>query len=167
MWPARIRSAGRGHELVAGRSSAIEAELADWLAASTAGRGTVRLDWLILRGDDRARLAGRRNPPDVLLGGPASAFDRLAGMNRLSPLPLEGSPSWSVARRSSIRLAGPSPRPGGELGPRGRDGPIIAIDDPRNGSESKFPSHSTTLGPGCSAHPGRKWPGGGRNARQA
>jgi hypothetical protein len=112
----------------------IETGFAKWVAASvTAGRGTVRLDWLILApGDDPARLAGRRNPPDVLLGGPASAFDRLARRNQLSPLPREGSPPWSVARRSWIRLTGPSPGPSGEPGQPGRDLPSIAIDDPRD-----------------------------------
>ena len=112
----------------------IETKLAEWLATSgPSGLGRVRLDWLILRpGDDPGRLAVRRNPPDVLLGGPAASFDRLAQMNQLSPLPLEGSPNWSVARRSWIRLAGPSTGTSGKPGPTGQDNPIIAIDDPRD-----------------------------------
>jgi hypothetical protein len=105
----------------------IEAAFARWTtAAAAAGRQPIQLDWLILSpGDDPAQLARRRRPPDVLLGGPDASFDRLARSHQLSPLPFEGSPSWSVARHSWIRLAG-------EREPTGRDDPIIAIDDPRD-----------------------------------
>ncbi len=122
----------------------IENEFARWTAGSgEAGRGTIHLDWLILSpGDDPASVASRRNPPDVLLGGPAASFDRLARMNQLSPLPLEGSPSWGVARRSWIRLAGPSTGSDRSVAIRppldpisirhpGQDA-IVAIDDPRD-----------------------------------
>src|SRR5438477_9530737 len=58
----------------------LESEFAGWVAASAGpiAPDSVRPNWLILGpGDDPARLAGRRSPPDVLLGGPASSFERL------------------------------------------------------------------------------------------
>ncbi len=127
----------------------IEEEFAGWVRTSNQdGLRSVRLEWLIITpGDNVDRLAVRRNPPDVLLGGPASTFERLGRMNRLSPLPIEGSPSWSVARRTSIRLAGSSrqslssgraikpqttPGPAGEIGPDAPDAATVAFDDPRN-----------------------------------
>jgi hypothetical protein len=84
----------------------IESEFAGWLEQrpDSAARRTIRVAWLILSpGDDVERLAARRNPPDVVLGGPARAFDRLARAKRLSPLPIDGSPAWAVARRGIIR----------------------------------------------------------------
>jgi hypothetical protein len=113
----------------------LEAEFAEWVAST--GRpiapGPVRLDWLILEpGDDPTRVVGRRNPPDVLLGGPTSSFDRLARMGRLLALPLEGSPSWAVSRRATIRLTGlPSPRPRSEPPTEGGVS-AVPFDDPRN-----------------------------------
>ena len=91
----------------------IEAQFADWVAAARpAEPRTARLDWLILEpGDDPARLAARRDPPDILLGGPATSFDRLARTDRLAPLPFNDSPAWAVVRQARVRLAGPSPSP--------------------------------------------------------
>ncbi len=126
----------------------IENEFADWLRTSSKiSLQSVRLEWLILTpGDNLDRLAVRRDPPDVLLGGPAPSFVRLGRMDRLSPLPFEGSPLWSVSRRSWIRLAGssrqtpssrqmagfePTPGPGGKIGPEGPDAGRVAFDDPR------------------------------------
>src|SRR5262249_42722960 len=85
-------------------------------------------------GEDPARLAGRRSPPDVLLGGPPASYQRLDRMGRLAPLPLEGSPSWSVARRAVIRLAGAPARSrrGRPSGATDRAGPSVSFDDPRN-----------------------------------
>src|SRR5262245_37818916 len=117
----------------------LESELAAWIAGPVSSRpadaGAVRLDWVVLQpGEDPARLAGRRSPPDVLLGGPASSYERLDRMGRLAPLPLDAAPSWSVARRAIIRLAGaPSrPRRGRPSEATDRDGPIVSFDDPRN-----------------------------------
>jgi hypothetical protein len=127
----------------------IEAELARWLGSSggPSGLGSIRLDWLILDpGDDPARVAQRHNPPDVLLGGPAASFDRLARGRGLAPLPLDGAPAWAVARRGSVEIIGggalrprPDPPPDGRapshLGgaaPSGPDAPGVALDDPRN-----------------------------------
>src|SRR5438552_3230522 len=70
----------------------LESEFAGWVAASSGpvATGSVRVDWLILGpGDDPARVAGRRTPPDVLLGGPASSFERPVRLGRLSPRPPE------------------------------------------------------------------------------
>jgi hypothetical protein len=83
----------------------IESEFAHWGVESPlpGGPAPVRLEWRILSpGDDRARVAGRRNPPDVLFGGAASSFDRLAGMQALSPLPFAGSPAWLIRRHSRV-----------------------------------------------------------------
>ena len=112
----------------------LESAFARWAGVSgTSGPRTLRLEWLVLsEGDDLVQLARRRNPPDVLLGGPATSFDHLARMNQFTPLPLAGSPLWTVARRSWIRLDGPKPRSSGALDSTGRAAvPLIAIDDPR------------------------------------
>jgi ABC-type glycerol-3-phosphate transport system substrate-binding protein len=111
----------------------IESEFARWLEQhpGPAVAGPIRLDWLILSpGDDLERLSGRRGPPDVLLGGPAPALERLARAKRLVPLPLDGSPAWAVARRGVIRLvSGPSgtAETAAAVDPRG-----LAFDDPRH-----------------------------------
>ena len=103
----------------------IESEFAGWLERyprPSAG-GNVRIDWLILSaGDDLEAVAARRRPPDVLLGGPARSYARLARGKRLAPLPIEGGPPWALARKSAIRLVS---RSGGDPD-RG-----IAFDDPR------------------------------------
>jgi hypothetical protein len=58
-----------------------------------------RIRWVLLApGDDSARLARRRTLPDVLLGGPASAFARLDAEGALE-LPEGGAPAWRVVRR--------------------------------------------------------------------
>jgi hypothetical protein len=110
----------------------MESEFAGWLDAhpEASSLGPIKLDWLILSpGDDLGRLAARRRPPDVLLGGPARALDRLAGAKRLSPLPIDGSPMWAVARRGAIRWASAldEDRPLPPAPERSR----IAFDDPR------------------------------------
>jgi hypothetical protein len=113
----------------------LEAEFAGWLASSSSpvARGPIRLEWLILEhGDDPARVVDRRNPPDVLLGGPASSFDRLARTGRLSALPLAGSPSWTVSRLSTIRLIGRPSSSSRSWPPTDRSGSPVAFDDPRN-----------------------------------
>jgi hypothetical protein len=97
----------------------IETEFARWLEehSQSGARGPIRLEWLTLEpGDDRERLAARRDPPDVLLGGPVRSFERLARARRLAPLPLEGSPPWAVSRDGVIRPAFPA---------------IVTFDDPR------------------------------------
>lgn len=88
----------------------------DWLAAS--GRGPVPIVWLVVDpGDDLSAMAGRRNPPDLLLGAPARDLDRLVRSGRLTPLPIAGSPAWAVAREGSIGAKTATDR--------------LAFDDPR------------------------------------
>jgi hypothetical protein len=90
----------------------LESEFRKWAAQSKLdlGEQPINLKWLILTpGDDLARVASRRNPPDVLLGGSAGAFDRLARAGRLSPLPGQRAAYWCIARPSTFRLVDGSP----------------------------------------------------------
>ena len=68
--------------------------------------------------------------PTSCSADPLAAYERLARAQRLAPLPIDGSPVWSVARRAVIGLvaatggenrAAPAPNRGG-----------VAFDDPRN-----------------------------------
>ena len=100
----------------------LESEFAAWVAASShpAVPGAVRLDWLILApGDDPARVAQRRHPPDVLLGGSASSYERLDRMGRLAALPLDGSPTWLSRRHVPFEGTAGSPA-------------RVWLNDPRN-----------------------------------
>jgi hypothetical protein len=111
----------------------IESEFTAWLKnqPKAPARGPIQIDWLILApGDDLERLAARRVPPDVVLGGPVRSFERLAVANRLSRLPIDGSPAWAVARQTMIRVV-PASSPAVETA-SSRDGGGIAFDDPRN-----------------------------------
>jgi hypothetical protein len=104
----------------------IESEFQHWVLQSSmrGGPGPVRLEWRILApGDDLVRVARRRDPPDMLLGVPALPFDRLARMQALAPLPIDGSPSWCIARRARL---GSTFRP-----PAG-----FTFNDPRNDLQS-------------------------------
>ena len=56
-----------------------------------------RVRWVVLApGDDITRVANRRRPPDLILGGPASAYDALTRRGLLEPS-AEGAPAWYVA----------------------------------------------------------------------
>lgn len=56
----------------------------------------VRVRWVVLApGDDVARVVRRRKPPDLVLGGPAPSYERLARRGLLEPLKA-GGPSWFV-----------------------------------------------------------------------
>jgi hypothetical protein len=110
----------------------IELDFAAWLNEQpvASSHGPIKLDWLIFAtGDDLERLAARRHPPDVLLGGPARAFDQLGEAKRLSPLPIDGSPVWAVSRRGAIRLASAANENLEPIPPSERSS--IAFDDPR------------------------------------
>jgi hypothetical protein len=110
----------------------IESEFAGWLVEhpEVSARRPIRLDWLVLSpGDDLERLARRRSPADVLLGGPARAFDRLGRAGRLSPLPIDGSPTWAVAQHGVIRLVSALGEDR-EAAPSSAR-PVVAFDDPR------------------------------------
>jgi hypothetical protein len=134
-WPAEARAA-------------VESEFQRWLAAAGPDRSNrpLRLEWLRLEpGDDLIRLASRRNPPDVLLGGWSSEYRALASAGRLAPSAGEGSALWLVARRSVVRLAQRSgwarlpdrSQPGAASFTRPEDvanrsaSPILVFNDPR------------------------------------
>jgi len=95
----------------------LESEFRGWVAASHGHleHRRIRLEWLILEpGDDLVRLVERRGPPDVLLGGSASSFARLARPDQLAPVDPAGSALLlCVDRHATSRLpdgsAGPSP----------------------------------------------------------
>src|SRR5437879_6519939 len=80
-----------------------EAERARWegrVRQASAGVPAVR--WVVLAtGDDPTRLASRREPPDLILGGPAAAFEELARAGLLEP-DRDGRPAWFVARRAAL-----------------------------------------------------------------
>jgi len=110
----------------------IDGEFAAWLEqhSEPSTRRPVRIDWLILAaGDDIEKLAARRRPPDVLLGGSVQYYERLARAKRLSPLPIDGSPEWAVARKAVIRLISAS-NEGGEWAASGNHRSVAF--DPRN-----------------------------------
>lgn len=111
-------------------ADAFARRLASGARAGDGATGPIAIDWLLLEpGDDRQRLAERREAPDVLLGGPSRDFERLAASNRLTPLPEAGSAAWAVVRRGEVRLE-ESPRAGAgseSVDDRGQ----VAFDDPR------------------------------------
>ena len=97
-------------------STAKRAE-AESLFRKTAGPD-VRIHWLLLSpSDDPRRIVHRRLCPDVILGGPAIAFERLDQADALESLDATG-PSWLVVRRqdsnpdqdTSIGLDDPQPQ---------------------------------------------------------
>ena len=88
--------------------AALEAGFRRWAAGKDeAGGASVRIGWVILSpGDDLARVARRRWPVDLVLGGPASCFRRMEREGRLVPAEVEGRPAWlrrraRAGRRSS------------------------------------------------------------------
>lgn len=111
------------------------AERARWeglFRQASAAPGTVR--WLVLApGGDVTRLASRREPPDLILGGPASAYENLARRGLLEP-DENGKPAWRVARRAAIGFAS-SVRSKGHVGTPENDVPgadrPLTFDDPR------------------------------------
>jgi hypothetical protein len=110
----------------------LEAEFDRWLERrpEPSARAPIRIDWLVLApGDDLEGLAVRRRPPDVLLGGPAWSYERMAIAQRLAPLPIDGSPGWAVAGKTVIRPVFISSERGESAGAVGRR---TAFDDPRN-----------------------------------
>jgi hypothetical protein len=127
----------------------LASEFESWAAAAHGDleHRSLRLEWLILEpDDDLVHLAERRDPPDVLLGGAASSFARLARANQLAPIDPAGSILWCINRKASIRLSDGSFRSdrsisaifGGQSEPNRShrataDGPRrnAALDDPR------------------------------------
>jgi len=91
--------------------------------AATGAAGAVR--WVVLApGDDPTRLADRRDPPDLILGGPASAFEALGRRDRLGTSG-DVAPAWRVARRGVLAFES---RGGGDADPPPDP---LAFDDPR------------------------------------
>ena len=96
-------------------------------------------------------LAARRHPPDVLLGGPARAYERLTIAKRPGlPSPIDGSPGLGCgADQSRSRRARPRPRFA-----------ACRFDDPRH-DPSRWPGPRRRLGTGstsgglCPARRGR------------
>lgn len=78
-----------------------------WAEANPAvATGPVRIHWIPLApGDDPTRAVRRRVPPDLLLGGAAAVYHRLARSRWLIPIERTAHPPWCVARRVPIGLA--------------------------------------------------------------
>jgi hypothetical protein len=100
---------GPGDLLIATSWSAAErTELASafgrWVeAASGTAGGPVRIRWIRLApGDDAAGVVRRWETPDVLLGGGAVMYRRLAHAAWLVPIERTGHPLWCVARSAPI-----------------------------------------------------------------
>jgi hypothetical protein len=114
-----------------------ESEIQSWLKASRAsgltGPKAIEINWLILGpGDDPLRVVSRRHPPDVLLGGRASALARLAQHRDLIPIQSADSALWSVVQRVDDGLS--DERSDGQFDPLipiPLTPPNITIDDPR------------------------------------
>lgn len=96
--------------------------------------------WVVLSpGDDSARLVGRRDRPDVLLGGVEGTYRRLARNGELAQA-REGGPLWVAARRADLGLLmSLRPAPGARRDEPAGPGPpapparprLTAFDDPR------------------------------------
>jgi hypothetical protein len=85
--------------------AALEAGFQRWMASRNEG-GPVRIGWIALApSDDPARVARRRWPVDLLLGGPASSYRQMEREGRLVPAGVAGRPAWLAARRSPVVLA--------------------------------------------------------------
>ena len=79
----------------------LASEFESWVAASHGNleHRRIQLEWLTLGpGDDLVRVVERRDPPDVLLGGIALSFARLACAGQLTPIDDEGSVIKSIDR---------------------------------------------------------------------
>jgi hypothetical protein len=113
----------------------MESEFQNWLKSSSSFTGSkaIEINWLILGpGDDLLRVVGRRHPPDVLLGGCASALASLAQHQDFVPIQSADSALWSMVLRVDDRQS--AERSGGQLDPITipLTPPNITIDDPRS-----------------------------------
>jgi len=104
----------------------------------------VRLEWLVLdQGTPVSRVVrpprGRWDPrpgsPAIVLGGPASDYQRMAQLGQLATTEESERPAWRVVRRAAIGWAlvpGQAGEPGTrQSAPRRPDGPVT-FDDPRH-----------------------------------
>jgi hypothetical protein len=101
-----------------------------------------RITWLrVAPGEDPTRVLDRPVAIDVVLGGPASSYRRLAAAGRLGPVDRQGRAGWRVARRSPVGLGinrpareaqgAPTPQTWDGLSAPGLRG-LVALDDPRS-----------------------------------
>lgn len=76
-----------------------------WNAAECAAIGEAfgaPIRWVVLApGDAVERLASRRSPPDVLLGGDPATFERLFAAGKLAPAD-SGEPAWRLVARPDL-----------------------------------------------------------------
>ncbi len=113
----------------------LESEFQNWLKSTTAvTRPTaIAINWLILRpGDDLLRVAGRRQQPDVLLGGRASTLGRLAQSDRFTPIQSADAALWSVVSRVASHIANEPSRGPADRVPVLPAAPNVTIADPRS-----------------------------------
>ncbi len=84
--------------------------------------------WIMVSsGDDLERLVRRRNPPDLIMGSPASLFESLAAQGLLEP-DEPGGPSWREIARWKLGMAAYRPARGA---PAPRLKSDLTFDDPR------------------------------------
>lgn len=128
----------------------LEAAFGRWLARAEGGPQASkpgRIDWVSLApGEDLSRAVQapsgaidlREKKLDVVLGGPASSYARLAREEKLLPIDRQGNPPWCVSRRSPIGLATNPNAKGSGGGSPGGDAPGASprerttFDDPRH-----------------------------------
>jgi hypothetical protein len=87
----------------------LQAEFLKWQASSTlnSGREPIHLEWLFLMpGEAVGPMARRASPPDILLGGIASSYQRMSYDGRLLPVGPSDSARWCVSRRATGQPAG-------------------------------------------------------------
>ena len=117
----------------------LEEEYQRWREhAPGATTGACRIAWYPLAmGDDPAGVVRWRPAVDVVLGGPATVFERLAESGRLAPIEPGGRAGWRVSRTAPIGLAINTAvsrvvTPAAEKGsPRPPEATVV-FDDPRH-----------------------------------
>ena len=104
-------------------------EREDWEERARRSAAARPIRWLVLApGDDVARLANRRGPPDLILGASALDLEALSRRGLLEP-GAPGGPAWRMARARAlghVESAGRSGRVSPPAVPTG-----LTIDDPR------------------------------------
>lgn len=110
----------------------VEREFARWVEGQPVA--APRIAWIVLApADDLGRIARRPawgldprgRAPDILLGGPASSYRRLARAGRLAGADRPDGPPWRVVRRASIGWLMSAPAAAAARRPD------LGFDDPR------------------------------------
>jgi len=112
----------------------LEKEFQNWVKSPSGltGPKAIEINWLILgSGDDPLRVAGRRHPPNVLLGGRASALASLAQHQNLIPIQSADSALWSIIRHVAVPISDERSVGKDEAIPTQLTPGNITIDDPR------------------------------------